>query len=259
MPIKMWRHDGGSLSSRDCDQSQDGCRERNVCVGWHFGMHENMARYQYSYGLKPIGPHRRMADLVLTPLRRPCVRCEGRGILDLDGGASWSACPACEGTGGIWSVSEAEFAAVRGSILNAHPDAAAPPVRFFGVALALGVDRNIMVDFGVPPRRRAPAPKRRERTSQSRDGLLLTDVEHAFAKAQRRVGSGLKLKGRGHCRRVSLTRRYANCAVKGAGASIVWVRVPGSWNPRRLIPRVIVEKAAEILGVSSSLFIRREY
>jgi hypothetical protein len=103
-------------------------------------------------------------------------------------------------------------------------------------------------------RRRKYRPKLR-----SRDGLLFADVERAFAEAQLLVGAGLKHKGRGHCRRVSLTPHYANYAVKGAPDSVIRVRVPKSWDPRRLMPRVVVEKAAEILGVAASLFIRREY
>jgi len=68
MPQKMWKHrcpkGGGGLSwsgSPGCDT----CGEPGEYDGWHPGMHEAMARYQSKYGLKPIGPHRKMADELL--------------------------------------------------------------------------------------------------------------------------------------------------------------------------------------------------
>jgi hypothetical protein len=261
MPNKMWRHDDGRLTGRDCDESGDDCVERNVFAGWHLGMHESMARYQYSYGLKPIGPHRRMADELLGALRTRCARCDYRGILDIDGGVTWSPCPVCEATGGFWTASDEEVAAVRADILKTYPDAAAPPVRFLGVPLALAVPTNTMVDLRDIPLRRAafPRPRRKPtRRSGSPKTLSGADVERAFAEAQRQVGMGLKLKGWGHCRRVSLAPQYASWIVKGAGDSVAWVWVRGSWLPLRVIPRVVVERAARSLGVPPGLFIHLE-
>jgi hypothetical protein len=203
-----------------------------------------------------------MADELLTPLRTSCARCGHAGILNADDGARWWICAVCEGTGGIWTVSEGELADVRARILEAFPDAAAPAVRFFGTPVALALPSNSIVELVEPPSPRPAARERRRKYRpklRSRDGLLFADVERAFAEAERLVGSGLKLRGRGHCRRVSLTPHYANYAVRGAPNSVIRVRVPQSWDPRRLMARVIVEKAAEILGVTPGLFIRREY
>ena len=67
MPQKMWKHtcpegEGrfycNGLSVSSCSL----CGGSGEFDGWHYRMHEAMARYQTLYGLKPIRAHRRMAD-----------------------------------------------------------------------------------------------------------------------------------------------------------------------------------------------------
>jgi hypothetical protein len=74
MPQRMWDHSHccGAFQSGSPECNDGGTRGR--FTGWHLTMHESMARYQYVYGLKPIGPHRRLADELLTPLRVKCPR-----------------------------------------------------------------------------------------------------------------------------------------------------------------------------------------
>ena len=108
-------------------------------------MHEAMARYQYVYGLKPLGPHRDMADQLLTLLRENCPRCQGHSILTIDRGA-WRICPVCEGTGGTWVGAEAKNAAYAW-ILERFPDAAASeaPSAFIGGPLIHDLANNRMI------------------------------------------------------------------------------------------------------------------
>jgi hypothetical protein len=129
-----------------------------------------MARYQYVYGLKPIGPHYPLAGKLLTPLRVNCPRCDYAGILNYDEGEKCGACPVCEGTGGFWGAPDDVVEALRKSIIDKFPDAVAPPVRFLGVPLALQLPENVMTDFSdtLSPRkkriRRVPRPASRRHT-----------------------------------------------------------------------------------------------
>jgi hypothetical protein len=91
-------------------------------------MHEAMARCQSKYGLKPIGPHRKMADELLGSLNETCKRCDGRGLNDLANGSSWRVCPACRGFGSFFTAPAYEIRALRRRILAAYPDAAAEAV-----------------------------------------------------------------------------------------------------------------------------------
>jgi hypothetical protein len=111
-------------------------------------MHEGMARYQYVYGFKPIGPHRGMTDQLLGALRRTCERCGGAGIVSLDRDR-WRGCVECEGTGGFWTRPPEEVERVRDRVRARHPDAAVanPTARFIGGALAHYTKTGEMVDL----------------------------------------------------------------------------------------------------------------
>lgn len=130
MPQKMWKHrcpkGGGGLSwsgSPGCSR----CGEPGEYDGWHPGMHEAMARYQSKYGLKPIGPHRKMADELLGSLNEKCESCNGRGLRDTATG-SWQVCPACRGFGSFFTRPAYEIQVLRRRVLAAYPDAGADPV-----------------------------------------------------------------------------------------------------------------------------------
>jgi hypothetical protein len=112
-------------------------------------MHEAMARYQYVYGMKPIGPHRKEADRILGGLRKRCDSCAGAGLVWPEGERSCRVCVACEGTGGFWSCSPAELEAAREEVLALHPGAAASRtgIRFLSGALAHHLATGEMVDL----------------------------------------------------------------------------------------------------------------
>lgn len=110
-------------------------------------MHEAMARYQYVYGLKPVGPHRREADRILRALRTRCDSCDGEGLRWHDD-SDWRRCPSCEGTGGFWSYSSDIVEAARSEILDRYPEAAAPrgPLRFLSGALVYDLREGVILD-----------------------------------------------------------------------------------------------------------------
>ena len=237
MPYRLWRHvcEGKELltGSPDCHL----CGTHGEFMGWRRGMWEAVAVYQYVYDLPPMGPHRPLADRLLSPLRTLCIRCHGHGILTLDLN-SWCACPTCEGTGGIWNRSMEEVETVRRQVLASMP-----------------------TPQPAPPRPRQPRPRsaRSRRPGYSSHGLRFADVERAFAEAERLLGAEWQIKGRGHCRRATLDPRYSRHAIRGAARSWGRVRPHQALTWKRLLPVPIIEKAAEILGVEAQLLMSREY
>jgi hypothetical protein len=145
--------------SLTCSHGQSGVRTSasacSVCGApghfecWSLGMHESMARYQYVYGMKPIGPHRHEADRILGALRATCSMCQGNGLLWPEDGGSWSACPVCEATGGSWICSAEEKEAARQRVLALHPDAGASSwnIRFLSGRLAHDLGSGEMMNL----------------------------------------------------------------------------------------------------------------
>ncbi len=156
MPRPMWKHSCcPPTPTSSNDPACGNCGETGHFQGWQYSIYELMARYRYVYGLKPIGAHRGLSDRLLGPMRAPCRHCAGHGILSpsVD---RWRACPACEGTGGVWTGSGAQLAAGYLAIIRAYPDAAAGarPVEFLAGAMMLD-----LANTGVlPPCRSGPDP-----------------------------------------------------------------------------------------------------
>jgi hypothetical protein len=158
MPYPTWRI--GPCCPREITYSPEAqcprCRRRRAFRGWRLTMYEAMARYQYVYGLKPIGPHRPLADRLLTPLRLACPRCDAIGVTRHDDGSGWRLCPDCEGTGGAWIGAEEDLQAAYAQILAAFPESAAPeaPPAFLTGPLAYDEATGLMIEIrlkrGVP-------------------------------------------------------------------------------------------------------------
>ena len=100
------------------------CGRRGCPAGWSRSIIEMMGAYQRRTGLKPIGPHRPLADELLGPLTRRCQTCAGQGLLDAEQGEGWRYCPACDGLGTYLAGTAAEIAEARRRILDAFPNAA---------------------------------------------------------------------------------------------------------------------------------------
>jgi len=127
MPQQMWRptcqcnlgiHSMGSPNCRDCGQP-------GQYDGWHLGMHEAMAAYTKRTGMAPIGPHRRLTDELLAGRSVLCRTCDGRGVLNAEGGRTWKDCPDCQGLGCFFRGTMREFLEIRSRILEQFPKAAA--------------------------------------------------------------------------------------------------------------------------------------
>ena len=158
-------------------------------------------------------------------------------------------------------------------------------VTLLNVAILYGrlgreAEKNIILDFlrrvyakdgKVQTVTESPAPVRPERQPRKRakkkrirepgvssHGLRFADVQRAFAEAEQQLATSYQLKGRGHCRRVTLDPRYSRFAVSGATHSWATVRTRSSQWPRRVFALPVVERAAEILRVSARLLIHRE-
>src|SRR5512146_2509432 len=168
MPYRLWRHvcQGKEVltGSPDCAA----CGANGVFDSWRLSAIEAACVYRYVYEFEPLGPHRPLVDRFLAPLRTPCVRCGGLAVLTIDIG-TWSACPTCEGTGGVWSRSMEEVETVR---------------------------RQILAQVTTPRTAQLPGRKRSSRRAQPRrqkgyssHGLSFADVERAFAEAERILGT----------------------------------------------------------------------
>lgn len=84
------------------------------------GMYYAMHRYMQTRRLKPLGPHRQLADELLDKLRERCRACNGWGVLRQKAGGARD-CPHCEGGGGVWTCSGEELAAAYCQIEEAFP------------------------------------------------------------------------------------------------------------------------------------------
>jgi len=86
-------------------------------------MYEAIANYQRTYGLGPVGPHRRFADRLLLGLTRDCEGCGGTGLRETDFGKDWEKCSNCYGTGSVLVCTKSEFAAALREVLVLYPEA----------------------------------------------------------------------------------------------------------------------------------------
>lgn len=133
MPQKMWKHEcpetrGSFLMGTPVCRN---CGRPGEFDGWHFGMHEAMAQYQSLYGLKPIGPHRKMADKLFNGVTVTCHACGGQGLRNLKGGERWEICSLCKGLGIFFAGPLTDLIEIRRRVLDVFDDASAAPVPHF--------------------------------------------------------------------------------------------------------------------------------
>jgi hypothetical protein len=146
----MWRSVCGCFpdASETTESACGSCGASGIPDGWSLTVHEAMACYQYVYGLKPMGPHRQLADSLFAGLRAKCTRCRGRGLLGAINQA-WQICPQCEGTGGAWIVQDVMIQQTRATVLAQYPEAAvqSTPARLTSPFLALSLDTSEVLDL----------------------------------------------------------------------------------------------------------------
>ena len=148
MPHKVWRLScscsgdvgmGVGPTSRPCSgPACSRCGEPTVFSYWARDSIERMDLYQRVHGLKPLGPHLRLADAVFRGLRESCDACRSTGFV---GTEHWAECPHCEGTGGAWKADEEHLVAAYCLLLHRYAEAAAP-----GALSAVGIGLG-----GLPP------------------------------------------------------------------------------------------------------------
>ncbi len=94
--------------------------------GWSFSVVESMCRYQWFYGLAPVGLHRHLADRLFNDITELCESCRGQGVRDsttiADG---YEGCSVCRGFGSIFTVPESVIESVRQQVIAEYPKAAA--------------------------------------------------------------------------------------------------------------------------------------
>lgn len=128
MPHKVWVHACANHAGQNREYATEICPECNhkgIRAGWRYSLVEGMGAYQRFYRLKPIGPHRPLADQVLAGLVRVCDGCQGVGLLDDRSGESWTPCPLCAGTGRQLIGTPTQFEAGRQHVLERYPSASA--------------------------------------------------------------------------------------------------------------------------------------
>lgn len=127
MPQKFWQNAcceelwRGSPRACKCAASRKNQRSR-----WSLGMHEAMLRYQLHYGLRPIGPHRKLADRLLDAVTETCPGCDGEGLLDSGDRATWTLCSRCRGFGALPFPNAPELKTVRAEVAAKFPGAVVP-------------------------------------------------------------------------------------------------------------------------------------
>ena len=138
MPYKGWKPTCSCRTSYSPTATVcPDCGQEAEYMGWQSNMYESMARYQTLYELKPIGPHRRFQDELFRSTTVACSACEGRGLLDRNGGADWESCRVCRGLGAVFYITPEEVRAIRDQVLEAFPEAAASPVPGFANAILI--------------------------------------------------------------------------------------------------------------------------
>jgi hypothetical protein len=281
MPQPIWKH---MCRGREVHASAAHCRtcgRRGRFTGWRLTFAESLARYQYVHGLVPTGSHRALADRLFVHGRTICERCDGHGVLG-EHGCSWRACPWCEGTGGFWTLDMDTVSAIRRTVIERYPESAAPiaGIRFLTASPVLDLETGAMANAPSgssaadrPPYRTLLGPSRssegaatasatrrsRRRRTRPADWVTGQRVERALVQARRELGTEWRLKGLGHCRRVTMKPWYGRSAAVAAPDCWQWVTPARSWSARRLFPLALVERAAEILGVPVERLVSREF
>jgi hypothetical protein len=126
MPHKIWKHQCNKYEATVWIRTEvcSYCEKRGAYDGWGYTHIEAMFAYQQRTGLKPIGPHRQLADKLLDPRMKICEQCKGRGLLDINQGERWEMCPRCKFAGYVFDGSAEELEALRQQVISAFPDVA---------------------------------------------------------------------------------------------------------------------------------------
>ena len=128
MPRALWEHAcrvTGRTKQRDERWTCFRCRERAKLASLSYSVVERMGRYSRTYGLGSVGPHRELADELLSEI--PVIKCEpcaGTGDR-IEGDGDVRNCWPCAGTGVAPECWDA-IARMRAQVIAAYPDSSRP-------------------------------------------------------------------------------------------------------------------------------------
>jgi hypothetical protein len=121
MPRKIWFHNcKGSRIGRGVEICPE-CGKRGTYDGWHYSVIEFMGAYTRRTGLAPYGTHRALADELIESRMKRCTQCNGRGVIDINNGESFTSCSVCKGNLSIFDGSQEELEALRQEVLRVYP------------------------------------------------------------------------------------------------------------------------------------------
>ena len=84
---------------------------------------ERMGAYQRTTGLKPVGRHREVADMLLEDVSHRCRQCSGAGYFEVRN--AWLWCESCGGLGRVMTP-KAQLQ-LRGRVEEKFPGAGSSP------------------------------------------------------------------------------------------------------------------------------------
>ena len=125
MPHKLWVHNCKELHNSSVGLGAEvcpDCGEHGQYAGWHFGVVESMCAYHQRTGLSPIGPHRPLADKLITPHMQVCEQCKGVGVIEIENCKSFKDCPGCHGAQFLFDGTDEELEALRQEIYLEFPE-----------------------------------------------------------------------------------------------------------------------------------------
>lgn len=122
MPQQFWQNACCQPSTWRGSEETCDCNSPIIRTRWGLTMHEAMLRYQLHFGLKPIGPHRSLADELFAAVTRPCPDCD-EGLVAGDQMAR--ICPTCRGFRSLPVPGAPELLRVRAEVLTRFPESAA--------------------------------------------------------------------------------------------------------------------------------------
>lgn len=150
MPHKFYAHDCGHgyHFAPICPT----CGQPGVRDGWDGTSLEKQAAYARMYGLKPIGPHRPLADALLNDAFRDCPDCRTRGYVAVDEDHC-RPCDTCNACGYVRAVSPETLAELRTKVLAKSPESGHGPVPVLG-PFARDLATGKVVSLADRPKRR---------------------------------------------------------------------------------------------------------
>jgi hypothetical protein len=126
MPHRMWSHSCCGQRHASPAEFCPACGRPGLDQGMQLTLREKMAAYQNVHGLKPIGPHRKLADRLHAGARRKCDTCGGCGLLVTNFEDLCLVCETCGGIGSVLPGGRADEAVIREQVLREFPDAGVP-------------------------------------------------------------------------------------------------------------------------------------